>query len=311
MPRSEIYTIGQIPKAAESPMTGLRYWRNQFNKAFLLRVHYRADPEKRKDEWKKAAQVGVEKKAWEREYEINFTVPEGNPVFEDEFDFEWHVSPKPLIYDPKYPLILGWDFGYSPACVITQFYPDTRWHVLEEKWSLRAGLERFAEEVLFSIQIDYPRSKVISYLDPAGMKPMGLKGKDETSCLETLEAVGFAKSGWDIRPGIQTWETRRKSVALMLKRAVKRGQAAVQIDPSCSMLIQGFRGGYHYPERVAGKRLTKIMQTPVKNEYSHVHDALQYPATGVIRLAQTRSDYDEYDAWDEEVQVGGKSTWAL
>ena len=45
------------------------------------------------------------------------------------------------------------------------------------------------------------------------------------------------------------------------------------IDSRCTRLINGFLGGYHYPQTaMSGNDPLK----PVKNKYSHVQDALQY-----------------------------------
>jgi hypothetical protein len=46
------------------------------------------------------------------------------------------------------------------------------------------------------------------------------------------------------------------------------------IDPRCSMLIKGFRSGYRYRVKKSGEMEDK----PDKNEFSHIHDALQYGA---------------------------------
>ncbi len=46
------------------------------------------------------------------------------------------------------------------------------------------------------------------------------------------------------------------------------------IDPSCTRLINGFMGGYCFPPSpgIVGE----FGRTPLKNKYSHIHDALQY-----------------------------------
>ena len=51
------------------------------------------------------------------------------------------------------------------------------------------------------------------------------------------------------------------------------GEPGLLMDPSCVRLINGFIGGYCYPE-VATTGIFR--ETPLKNKYSHVHDALQY-----------------------------------
>jgi len=77
--------------------------------------------------------------------------------------------------------------------------------------------------------------------------------------------------GIDVRPSTQEWEPRRESVSIMLGKH-ERGFPALLIDPSCNRLVQGFMGGYGYKEVQNGIFGDK----PVKNRFSHVHDALQY-----------------------------------
>ena len=54
------------------------------------------------------------------------------------------------------------------------------------------------------------------------------------------------------------------------------GEPSLLIDPSCTTLIDGFEGGYAYPQ-IGSSGVYKT--EPAKNSYSHIHDALQYPAT--------------------------------
>ena len=55
-------------------------------------------------------------------------------------------------------------------------------------------------------------------------------------------------------------------------------QSGILIDPRCTNLVKGFEGGYHYRRlQVSGERYE---ETPNKNRFSHVHDALQYLMLG-------------------------------
>ena len=57
------------------------------------------------------------------------------------------------------------------------------------------------------------------------------------------------------------------------------------IDPECPILIEGFNGGYMYPEKALEIEPTQIR--PLKNKYSHPHDALQYVAAGALQLRKS------------------------
>ena len=70
---------------------------------------------------------------------------------------------------------------------------------------------------------------------------------------------------------------RIEAVNAPLTRLVE-GKPGMLIDKSCKHLIKGFAGGYQYKRlQVSGERYT---EKPDKNDYSHVHDALQYLLLG-------------------------------
>jgi hypothetical protein len=49
------------------------------------------------------------------------------------------------------------------------------------------------------------------------------------------------------------------------------------LDPCCQVLRKGFNGGYKYRRiQVTGEE--RFTEEPMKNQYSHPHDALQYVA---------------------------------
>lgn len=49
------------------------------------------------------------------------------------------------------------------------------------------------------------------------------------------------------------------------------------LDPACGVLRKGFKGGYKYRRiQVTGEE--RFTDEPMKNNYSHIADALQYAA---------------------------------
>jgi hypothetical protein len=69
---------------------------------------------------------------------------------------------------------------------------------------------------------------------------------------------------------------RRESVAYWLQQA-RGGEAGFLLDPSCKVLKKGFNSGYRY-ERVKASGPERFKDRPLKDKYSHIHDALQYGA---------------------------------
>ena len=69
-------------------------------------------------------QVGGKTKEWIKVYVMGQygTVQDGKPVY-PEYKDETHYPGKQIRGNPSWPLILGWDFGLTPACVICQITP--------------------------------------------------------------------------------------------------------------------------------------------------------------------------------------------
>lgn len=79
---------------------------------------------------------------------------------------------------------------------------------------------------------------------------------------------------------------RREAVAGALSRLIE-GTPALMISPACKVLRKGFQGGYHYRRlKVSGNE--RYHDEPNKNEFSHVHDALQYALSGGGELIRPR-----------------------
>ena len=80
------------------------------------------------------------------------------------------------------------------------------------------------------------------------------------------------------------------------------GKAAFLVDKSCSTLIKGFRFGYRWK---SNKKGDLDGNEPEKNEYSHIHDALQYGSL-VVGCGQLGSRLSNQK---REVKVVSSAGW--
>jgi hypothetical protein len=71
--------------------------------------------------------------------------------------------------------------------------------------------------------------------------------------------------------------------------ALIEGRAALQIDPSCQMLIRALKGGWRYSADL--KRETLRGHDPEKNQYSHPGDAFGYLCRFFHRDRQREARY--------------------
>jgi hypothetical protein len=198
---------------------------------------------------------------------------EGKPVFPQYRD-SVHCSDEALEPDPHFGLMLGLDWGLTPAAVIAQKYPDGRWEIIDELTTDNTGIRRFSELLSTYVATTYPDHSVVGcWADPSGA--YGAENEDET-------AIGIfnAVTKWTCRPapGENTLHERLESVRNVLNRLVD-GRPGILLSPKCKKLRKGFSAGYHYKLAQSGNGAVSS-ETPHKNEFSHIHDALQYLLLG-------------------------------
>jgi len=85
----------------------------------------------------------------------------------------------------------------------------------------------------------------------------------------------------NISPGDITWEARKGAVEYLLLKNASNKPGIIMNEAQSPILARGFKGGYMYPDSAGEIEPTKLR--PLKNEYSHPHDALQYVCGAVKR----------------------------
>ena len=195
------------------------------------------------------------------------TIADGRPVY-PEWNDEIHV--KALNAYEGIPLLLGFDYGLTPACVICQVSPRGQFMVLNELCSKDMGIRQFARDVVKPfLAMNYQGYSVQACGDPAGM---ARSDTDEKTCFQELAEAGIAC----VPANTNSFVGRREAVAGYLNKLVD-GKPAFLLDPACDRLRRGFNGRYQY-RRLQVVGAERFKDVPEKNDYSHPHDALQYAA---------------------------------
>jgi len=213
-------------------------------------------------------QVAAKTKEWIKVFLLGQygTVIDGKPVY-PEYNDDLHCREIEPIQGKG--LLIGLDYGLTPAAVICQMSPKGQFLVLDELCAEDMGISQFARDVLKPHMTNAWRDYSFAAVgDPAGTRRAE---SDEKTCFMELAEAGIAAV-----PAISNdFLKRREAVAKYLTRLVG-GKAAFLVHPRCTRVRKGFMGGYCYRRlQMAGEKYRDVAE---KNLYSHPHDALQYAA---------------------------------
>jgi len=211
----------------------------------------------------------------------------GMAVF-PEFNEKLHVAP----LDPKKgePILLGWDFGATPHCLVSQ-YIDGQIRVLELLTrNVSIGVYEFCIAVVWKLlmQDSYSESEIISIIDPSA-KNGDLNAASEFSQLK--------KAGMNpIKAYTNVINKRITDVRFFLNK-LNLGHPGICLNNSktLSLLRLGFKGGYAFDERVIKEDRPDYDLIPKKNAYSHPMDCLQYISGYIInKFVNVKEKKKEY-----------------
>lgn len=185
----------------------------------------------------------------------------GTPVYEKTFIPDFHLSKDRLIplKGESYPVVIGQDFGRTPAAVFKQRDPRGRVLTLGEVTSDNMGLETFLNQKLKPyISSKFLGCSFVVAPDPAGFDKSQM---NEMTLVDVLKQAGFKV----VRPPSNDPVKRIAAVERLLNTHTD-GKASYLIDPvECPMLVKGFKFGYRYKIKKNGE----LEDRPEKNEYSH------------------------------------------
>lgn len=283
------------------PMPGVEIRFNEKNGFVVFQLHYTADPQKRDPAYIKHIRESMPSRQFKQEYELQWDSFEGLSVFAD-WDINVHGVKGDITPNLGLPLLLGFDFGLTPACLVGQLQEDTLC-CLKEFTAVNMGAERFMAWVVPQLRTLYPmwaslENDFLVFIDPSGNFR---KDTDEKTCAMVIASYGFSQ----IIPGPVSWEERKGAVERFLTHRTKRGVSFQVSLPNCPILVRGFQGGYRYDDKVLETEPQKLR--PRKDMHSHIHDALQMVCARI--LLTKRSGVIEVPAlsysWTQDASAPG------
>jgi hypothetical protein len=197
-------------------------------------------------------------------------VRDGKPVYPEYQDALHTLKEEPLYLRGR--LILGMDFGLTPAIVVIQRTPSHQWQVIDEFVSESMGATRIAQHVVGELKRRYPGATYRGWGDPAGTQRSQV---DERTPYDVVQSAGLP-----IDPAhTNDFVLRREAVANALTRLTMTGVPSLVVSPKCRQLRKAMSGAYCF-RRLQVTGSDRYRDAPDKNEYSHIAEALQYGMVG-------------------------------
>jgi hypothetical protein len=197
----------------------------------------------------------------------------GKPIY-PEFQDAIHVSKEPLNVLPNVrKLLVGQDYGLTPAATFVQQDPrDGQYQVIREFVSEHLGAVRFGEELARICKTEFPGKIIEGWGDPSGTTD---SSTDERTPIDVVSNAGVVTTPAPTNDFMR----RREAVAKLLTKLTMLGRPAMVISPTCKWLRKAMNGAYCY-EKLKISSDERFRDAPLKNEYSHVAESLQYAAVG-------------------------------
>jgi hypothetical protein len=235
--------------------------------------YYRQVAGKRKN-WIKAQVCG--------QYATNSS---GKPVYE-EYNDEVHC--REIEANPSLPLLIGMDYGRTPAAALCQITKRGQFRIIDEVVASGMGVRVFARDWLKPHLAQFYANYSIAVIGD----PSGNDGRDteEVTCFQILAEEGFSAV-----PALSNETTARIEALSDYMNKMVEGQPGFVISPRARTIRKGLNGGYCYDRvQVSGDRYKDV---PSKNKYSHPVEGAQYAAlhTKFVNV---------HDTWGKPINYG-------
>ena len=222
-------------------------------------------------------------------------VSSGKPVHPKFVDSVHCIDTPDWTPSTEFPIILGFDFGRTPACAFIQETAVGGWVCFDEFLAEDMSAVTFAPELARYIQKHYAGHKFRGWGDPSG-KNKG-QGTDNVP-VDILVAAGVPCEATETNEPL----IRRAAVEVPLGDMGMDGKPRLVILPKAKMIRKGLAGGFCY-RRIAVSGDERYADEPDKNKYSHPVEALEYglQGEGEGKGAIQSQDDDGYGDWSKQI----------
>ncbi len=196
---------------------------------------------------------------------------DNKPVY-PEYKDSVHCAEEPLEPIKGLPILIGTDFGLTPASVMSQRTATGQWRFIAELVSEDMGAVRHAEHLSAMLDEWFPDFQFRGWGDPAGGQRSQVDERTALQIMSEYTDIDFKSAPTN------EFLLRRESVAGALNRMID-GKPGFLISPACKVTRKGLAGSYHF-KRVQVSGDERFHDVPNKDRYSHPCEAVQYVMLG-------------------------------
>lgn len=221
-------------------------------------------------------------------------VQHGKPVHPCYVD-SVHCKDIEFVPDKNRKIVLGFDFGRTPACAMVQQTSFGGWVCFDEFVTENMSATSFAPELAKYLAAHYPGYSFEGWGDPSGENKN--QATDATP-IGILKANNIPCRATDSNEP----EPRRAAVEKPLKEISMDGTPRLIILPKAKMIRKGLAGGFCY-RRIQITGDERYTDEPDKNKYSHPVEALEYALQGEGEGRMMKKHDSPYDDWSVAVNA--------
>lgn len=205
-------------------------------------------------------------------------VSDGKPIY-NRYKDDIHYVQDPIILPKNAKIIVGIDFGLTPAAAICFLSKQGQFQVVDELCTFDMGAVNFAKLLHQKLRTDHlyreiDLDSIEFYGDPAGE---ARAQTDEVTPFQILSKEGINA----IPAHTNDFTIRVEVVSSLMSSLDMSGKPSFAIGPRAKMARKACAGGYKYKRmQVTGD--DKYFDKPDKNKYSHIAEAIQYAALGAV-----------------------------
>ena len=206
---------------------------------------------------------------------------EGRPVYPQ---FGIFRNVRDDCFQKGWPVIRGWDFGFHhPACTWHQLW---RCRLRRLHWSIHHELDatdieavEFIPRVLVDTSLCFPFLSRHMFMDAGDTAGAQVSDKGPGPIIRAAGHPWYLRirhRKCPIEPGLDL-------IRKYLSFDCPCGIPGMTVDSSCVDVIEGFQGGYHYPDSYKGQR----EELPVKDRhFDDFMDSIRYVGENLVRMEE-------------------------